>query len=528
MEINNADLLRFTSKKAVSGEEETQNREIDIAEVNARSCVDWQINETVEDELNINGKTVNMFGTVSDSELESIYSNSQASNLAPVQVRVFNDETEPTVEPTTEPVTDPTGEPTTEPTQSESEVIQALYEYYHPKISFTSGYGFNDTESLFRWLDNNKFPGAKENGYITKAQLTSLTQNDAKEDACSDFFGILNRAFSEKGPNDKITQAEINNLIIKSAGDDNSCTAAELKVKVLRYAEKVQRDFAACNTDQKKMDFILQKTREYLQAAGLTLQEQAMDRLLQGTDTYNSSSAVKKGQIVFASFPPNEDGSITLGTYQPTLAYTYCGQHYYSSANNQTYWTQLWAGDADTSELDGGLTLNTIYLDTTQTKWYEAVDTLVHELTHATAYYYYNVTKNTNGDVTNILPSIAGLDYMKQVGAITNAEYDRFAGYANGTVNDLSEEELGRLEYLLISMWGEYRAYQTDADYVDSIGGDVFDAGNLTTAVSGSQEKSTIEQHVNRFYDNNGNPVDENGNPTDEFNPRPDWHWWTA
>ena len=116
---------------------------------------------------------------------------------------------------------------------------------------------------------------------------------------------------------------------------------------------------------------------------------------------------------------------------------------------------------------------------------------------------------------------------MKKVGALTNSEYDRFSGYIAGT-NTLQDDELARLEYLLVTMWGEYRAYQADANYLDSIGADVLDgSSDLTTAVNGSQEQSTIEQHIYKYYDNNGSPLDDYGNPSDVFNPCPDWDWWS-
>lgn len=547
MEINNADFLRFTAKKAASANNESQKAGAAIEINTTMGFIDKQYNDAVEDELSVDGKVVNMFGDVSDSELEAIYDSK--SPIAPLEInhRIFNEEGEPSVEPSTEPVTETSetsgtsegtetsgatgasGETPAEPTPEESEVIEALYNYFHPKISFTSGYGFNSTDSLFDWLDNT-YPKAKENGYITKAQLTLLTQNDSREDANGDFFGVLNRAFSEVAPNEKITKAQINSLIMKAAGEDNSCTEKEFKERVLRYAEKVQREFVECANDQARMDFILQKTREYLEAANLTNQLRAMDRLLSATDTYNSSSAVKKGQIVFADFEENknagENDPITLGSYQPTLRARYVDYNYLSRKNNQTYWTMLWGGDADVPDeagnlQDGGLTLWIDYLDPSKHKWYEVVDTLVHELTHATAFLFYDIKKDDAGNPISVSPSKEGLDYMEQVGALTDSEYERFSGFIAGTTV-LSNEELERLQYLMISMWGEYRAYQADADYLDSIGADVIEGESLfSTAVAGAQEKDKIISHVNQFYDNNGNP--ENG----EYTPRPDWDWWS-
>ena len=546
MEINNADLLRFTAKKATTVNDESPKAEATIEINTTMGFIDKQYNEVAEDELNVDGKVVNIFGNVSDSELEAIYgSKSQIATLE-INHRVFNEEGEPSVEPSTEPVTETSGtsetsgdtgtsgttetsgETTPTPTPEESEVIETLYNYFHPKISFTNGYGFVDTDSLFEWLDKT-YPGAKGNGYITKAQLTLLTKNDSREDANGDFFGVLNRAFSEVAPNDKITKAQINSLIMKAAGEDNSCTEKEFKERVLRYAAKVQREFVECANDQARMDFILKKTSEYLEAAKLTYQQQAMDRLLAGEDTYNQN-AVKKGQIVFADFEENknagENDPITLGSYQPTLSGYYVDYNYISRKNNQTYWTMLWAGDDDLPDekgdlQDGGLTLWIDYLDPNKHMWYEVVDTLVHELTHATAFLFYDVQKDATGKPIGVNPSKEGLEYMNKVGALTGDEYEKFSGFIAGTT-ELSDAELERLQYLMISMWGEYRAYQADADYVDSIGADVIEGESLfSTAVAGSQEKDKIISHVNQFYDNNSNPEDG------EFTPRPDWDWWS-
>jgi len=510
MEINNADLLKITGQKAIKAGEDSALK-IEMDEIKVISCVDWlYIDEQDEDSVTIDGKTVNLFGSATDSEIESLYSTPNSS-----------DETE------VKTLCSETGNPAL---PNDEQIKSALYRYFNPEIVFTNGkYSFKNTDELFEYFAD-KFGSNVSNG-ITKAQLTSLTQDDDAEDQNNDFFGVLNRAFAEKGPNDVITYKEINNLLIKAAGSDARITPEEFKNKVNQYSNKVQNEFASCSSNNDKMEFILKKTREYLIAAGLDVQLAAMDRLLGLTDTNpNGDHVCNKGQIAFAAFEPNSDGSTTLGTYQPTSAYSFCNGVYTSVKNNQKYWVQLWAGDedgVDTDIPDGGLTLNSDYLDANKHKWYEVVDTMVHELTHATAYYYYNVVKNSEGNVTAILPTANGLDYMKKVGALTNSEYDRFSGYIAGT-NTLQDDELARLEYLLVTMWGEYRAYQADANYLDSIGADVLDgSSDLTTAVNGSQEQSTIEQHIYKYYDNNGSPLDDYGNPSDVFNPCPDWDWWS-
>ena len=62
--------------------------------------------------------------------------------------------------------------------------------------------------------------------------------------------------------------------------------------------------------------------------------------------------------------------------------------------------------------------------------------------------------------------------------------------------------------------WGEYAAYQVDADYNDSIGQDIYKKSwdNSTTAVDGPNEKQTIDDHIKSSYDN-------------ELSP--DYKWWS-
>ena len=375
-----------------------------------------------------------------------------------------------------------------------------------PKPSFIDE--FDDVESMFDWL-NEQDPSISQDTGITRAQLIELTQNDSWEDSNYDFFGSINRIFDvlDKNDNDILTVEEIKELI----GEEIGTSASALQSKVKTFAEELQTEYESLSL-QGKLEFGIGKAREYLEAAGLTAQLDALDRLLAGTDTYNS---VHVGQIAFADLSDAApDGYITMGYYTSNgLQAVYNGMNY-----------TIYASDNDTSKNDLGLTLNQEYF--ANAKWYELVDTLVHELTHATAYQFSIV--DSEGYLTYV--SQDTIDALHTAGALTDDEYSYYTANirtlmdeanARGEFNStdgnytFSDEKLNRFFYLMYTMWGEYSAYQTDADYVDSIAGDEFDAGLLTTAVDGPNEKSTIENHVEAAYN------------IDKVEPEPDWQWWT-
>ena len=376
-----------------------------------------------------------------------------------------------------------------------------------PKPSFIDE--FDDVESMFDWL-NEQDPSISQDTGITRAQLIELTQNDSWEDSNYDFFGSLNRIFDvlDKNDNDILTVDEIKELI----GEEIGTSASALQSKVETFAEELQTEYESLSL-QGKLEFGIEKTREYLEAAGLTAQLEALDRLLAGTDTYNS---VHVGQIAFADLSASApDGYITMGSYTSNgLQATYNGMNY-----------TIYASDSDTSKNDLGLTLNQEYF--ANAKWYELVDTLVHELTHATAYQYSIV--GSEGYLIYVSQDI--IDALHTAGALTDDEYSYYTANiktlmdeanARGEFNSadgnytFSDEKLNRFFYLMYTMWGEYSAYQTDADYVDSIAGDEFDAGLLTTATDGPNEKGTIERHIESAYNNDGYVESE-----------PDWTWWS-
>ena len=379
-----------------------------------------------------------------------------------------------------------------------------------PKASFIEE--FDDVESMFDWLNEQDPSISKETG-ITRAQLIALTQNDSWEDSNYDFFGSINRIFDilDKNGNDILTVEEIKELI----GEEIGTSASALQSKVETYAAEIQEEYESLSL-QGKLEFGIEKTREYLEAAGLTAQLEALNRLLAGTDTYNS---IHVGQIAFADLSDSApDGYITMGSYTSNgLQATYNGMNY-----------TIYASDSDTSKNDLGLTLNQEYFETAQ--WYELVDTLVHELTHATAYNYTVVDSNGFFDPYAVTQDT--IDSMYEAGALTADEYSYYSDNITQLIIDaanrgefsstdghytFTDEKLNRFFYLMYTMWGEYSAYQADADYVDSIAGDEFDAGGgITTAVDGPNEKGTIESHIETAYNLDGYVESE-----------PDWQWWT-
>ena len=403
-----------------------------------------------------------------------------------------------------------------------------------PKESFIEE--FDDVESMFEYMSTID-PSISADKGITRAQLIALTQNDDWEDSNYDFFGSLNRVFDvlDKDDNGVLTVEEIKELI----SDELGSSFSDYKSKVETFAAELQAEFDKLDA-QGKLEYAIEMTREYLVAAGLTDQVKALDRLTSGTDEYNE---IHVGQIALADLNtpernPNYETQTVLGAY----SYFPC-QIIYNGFNVSIPFSEDDATGTYTdangvqhnytaSTGDCGLTLD---LNTyANGDLFEFIDTLVHELTHATAAYNSHIWGGSFQDVDQ-----STIDKMYEAGALTEEEYDYYSANLNTLIDEawanneylddegylrsvfeFSNEKLARFYYLAATMWGEYRAYQTDADYVDSIGGDVYDKGEMTTAVDGSKEQEVIEEHVDQLYNHQEN------NP-DYTEPEPDWKWWT-
>ena len=361
---------------------------------------------------------------------------------------------------------------------------------------------FNDTTSMFEYL-NSLDPSITAETGITRAQLIALTQNDDWEDSNYDFFGSLNRIFDvlDKDDNSTLSFEEIKAFI----GDEIGNSIVTYKNKVNTYAAEIQNKYSHMS-DQQKLEFVLEKTEEYLRAAGLTMQLNALNKLKSQTDTHNT---IKVGNIAMADLNEgNTSGYITLGSY------TCLAGAFEYEYNGTTHEVSVWASDEDTATDDLGITLDISLLDK---NWYELVDVMVHELTHATASQFYTPASNPTETASLNLSNIKTLYDM---GFIDETEYNYYNDNWATVVSN--PDDVNRLFYLTSCAWGEYVAYQTDADYVDSIAGDEYDAGRLTTAVDGPDEKQTIIDHIDGGYNTN-----EDGTHKTAEEAVPDWKWWT-
>lgn len=363
-------------------------------------------------------------------------------------------------------------------------------------VSFIDEFG--DTDSMFEYLNKLNPAITKESG-ITRAQLVAVTQDDAWEDANGDFFGSLNRIFDvlDKDSNAVLSYAEIQDFIGEELGDD---TLAYYN-NVQAYSDKIQEEYSVLS-GQEKLEFAIDKTREYLEASGMQSQLDALDRLLGMEDKYNDISV---GQISIADLNKDNNSEwITLGAYTP---YTYQMDY---EKDGKTYSISVFASDDDFTDehgnkIDLGITLDVTYLEEDKT-WYELVNVLVHELTHATAYQY-SAQDGTNNITWDSIEQLHDLGYMSD---------DEYNWYDVNWDEDWTDDQIYRLYYLSTCAWGEYTAYQADADYLDSIAGDIFDS-HLTTAVDGKDEKQTIIDHIDASYN-------EPGEPEEAY---PDFKWWS-
>ena len=428
-----------------------------------------------------------------------------------------------------------------------------IFAIHNTSITFNES--FNSADTLFDFLSDISNGKITKDTGITKSQLTKLTQNDKWEDAHYDFFGTLNRAFSNKGANDVISYYEIRHLFYTARGEDYSVSLDEFQNNVENFAKKVQKEFQSL-TDQEKLEFLINKTTEYLIAAELQDQLAALQRLLGediGADEITSpgedlieENTIKLGQIAVTDLEGNQ-----LGGYSSWSNYS--SQYEY---NGVTYNTSLWYGDEDDytyvwdengnyvydeniedyilydssnsahqnlerysySMCDMGLTIDTSYLDA---EWYLGVDALVHELTHATAFIYYQEMYTINNEGEKELtyyPNDNTINKLLEMGIIDASE-------ASILIDEPNEYDWHKLKYLMKTAWGEYTAYQADADYIDSIAGDIFDSDKVgfEMAVSGTEEKEKIENHISQIY-NKGNL----GDSRYYREPKPTNDWWVS
>lgn len=368
-------------------------------------------------------------------------------------------------------------------------------------------YEFCDTDTLFEYMHTVNPSITKDSG-ITRAQLVEFTQNDDWEDSHYDFFGSLNRVFSliDSDNDSRLSFTEIEEYI----GDELGEKFIQYKNKVNSYCDEIQTEYEKLSS-QKKLEFAIEKAEEYLTARNMQPQLDALNRLREGTDLYNT---INVGQIAIANLNEgNTSGYITLGSY---TYWAYTIQDYNNGVNTCDF--EIFSHDSDDNDLgdDLGITLDISLLNE---NWYILVNTLVHELTHATAYRYY--ASDGGGGIPK-----STITKLYQLGAMVEEEYNWYINNWNRLLSpssDSDREKLSRLDYLAACVWGEYAAYQEDADYNDSIGQDEYNQSgdDCTTAVNGSNEKQTIMNHIEASY----NYIDDDGRQVNEAIP--DYKWWS-
>lgn len=425
-------------------------------------------------------------------------------------------------------------------------IKKLIYNSHHSFIE-----NFRDADTFFEYINTQKDSTVTKTSGISRAQLVNLTKNDKWEDSHNDFFGSLNRSFySLDVDNDGILSydevKEFLNTYLKKDGYN------DFKAKIQEYSDEIQKQFDAVSDKPKdKIQLIIDYTRDYLEAAGLTNQITALDRLLSEEDKHSDANH-HIGNISFTDLnKDNEDsGYITVGGYSSfARSFNYTNNNPNQKPNGTsdsfTQKVSIFAGEEDTGEDDLGLSFDISLLEA-GTPWEYLVSTLVHELTHATMAQYTTLVDADNGIMTITEENLSALQRM---GVFSSEEYEtvkahlkdinsqygkyiksenNWLGGENMFVDDknyindykeIPEEDakfLTDLLYKIDAARGEYMAYQADADYLDSVGADVISPDVSQTAVSGDKEQETIIDWINKSgYNDNANQ------------PLPDWKWWS-
>ncbi len=413
------------------------------------------------------------------------------------------------------------------------DIKAAVYNFKHPTVTgVTTSYG-TKFEEIAKTLG---FSPSKST--ITRQELiTYIRANEDKEDENNDLFGAINFAFSDRAYDEEITYQDIQLFFMRGAGYGGEMTLNEYKIVVNDYAQKLQNEYLALPSPKKKLEFILDKTEDYLKAAGLDLQLAALNRLKKEDGTENTNPNGNQicsiGQIAFADLGgwefDKESGysTITNGCYG-SFAIPHENANPYDSSN-RIYGSSWYFDDNDSideggNRYDMGITLNSNYINGYNLaeddshipyNWYELVEVMVHELTHATAYYYYDVTN------TMISASSNGLDYMVNLGIITSSQRS-FIENNPFTMATSESQDVADAAYYINTMYGEYAAYIQSANYYDSIAGDVFNSSHdlcvkNNNQENNNQEKDAIKNHVASLYDSDREFGDYEAIPYDEL-----------
>ena len=268
-----------------------------------------------------------------------------------------------------------------------SRIKQVIYDLHHPtstpepepgdteetpdgKIGFMSDFG--SVDEMFDYINTIDPTVTKETGLDSNA-LWQLTQRDDWEQNNNSFFGIMNHGFNliDTDGDDVLSYDEIADFI-----GDEMATAYDYLAKVKQYSNELQIDYRNM-TDQQKLDFAIEKAREYFEQVGLTDQIQALNRLIAenkiGFKDLNEGKTYVEGA-----------GGWVLGAY---ICLTKNDGSYASDDDQWYIYDYDEYGNPLQAYFDqGGLFLDETYYTQNSILWYDLVGTIIHELTHATAY----------------------------------------------------------------------------------------------------------------------------------------------
>lgn len=230
------------------------------------------------------------------------------------------------------------------------------------QIGFMNDFG--SVDEMFDYINTIDSTVTKDSGLDSNA-LWQLTQRDDWEANNNNFFGILNHGFElvDTNGDGTLSYDEISDFI-----GDEMTTADEYLEKVEQYSNELQNDFSNMTSAQ-KLNFAIDKAREYFQQVGLIEQLQSLNRL------------INEGKLGFMDLNPGK-------TYDP-----YTGGWYLGAYMSLQYEDGSWAGDPLTypgePDYHGGIWLDEYYYcERNDATWYDLVGTLVHEVTHATASFH--------------------------------------------------------------------------------------------------------------------------------------------
>lgn len=445
-------------------------------------------------------------------------------------------------------------------------IKELIYNSHHSFIA-----NFRDADTFFDYVNAKKDSTITKETGISRAQLVSITQNDIWEDNHQDFFGSLNRSFYSLDKNgDGILKydeiQEFMNTYLKKDGYN------DFKAQVQAYSNEIQKEFDNASSNPKaKIQLIIDYTRDYLEAAGLTNHIKSLDRLLKEEDLLTDSNH-HVGNISFRDLNADRDKDDPIRTSGGYTAWASPFDYTNENTNKKPSGTSspftqevgMFLSETDFVKdgktVDLGLSFDISLLKAGQS-WEYLVSVLVHELTHATMAEFSTVHDSKYGVVTITEENLSALQRMgvfsseeyetvKNHLKDINAQYGKYVKLGGGwyggkdlTVKPIEGDEdhvnvldgtkaapslsdddvafLDNLLYKIDAARGEYMAYQADADYLDSVAGDVLSAGVSETTVNGDKEQDTIIDWINK----SGYNVDENGNP--QYQPLPDWKWWS-